>query len=126
VKVLFANQLPSRLARGLNEFVSPEHEIVHFRQRFAPETNDSVWRQQLAGETGWAIIMGHVGGGRNEREAWKVAGHPVFFLKPGWLKLSFWDQVQRFGRCLPEIIRTAEHATPGSFFLVRTNGKIEA
>jgi hypothetical protein len=127
MKFFFDNNLPIRVAKGLNEFVAPEHEIVHFKQRFAPGTHDSVWMHQLARETGWAIIATPISGRTSfETEAWKAAGHPVFFLKPSWLKLSFWNQVQRFSKCLPDMIRAAEHAAPGSCFLMRTNGKIEA
>jgi hypothetical protein len=58
-------------------------------------------------------------------EAWKSAGHTLFFLKPGWINLPFWTQTWKFMKCFPDIVATAKRAKTGSEFFVATNGKIE-
>lgn len=116
-----------RLARGFNEFVKGEHEVVHLRERFAPNTKDIEWMQALAAESNWVILSGDVAIGRNPHEitAWKQAGHTIFFLKPGWTNIPFWQQVQKLAKCFPEIVELAQRAKPGDSFQVTVNGKIE-
>lgn len=122
------NNIAPKLARGFNEFVRDEHEVVHLRERFAANSPDVEWMRALAGENGWIIISGDVAIGRNlhEIEAWRSAGHTIFFLKAGWTNIEFWQQVQKLAKCFPEIIALAARASPGDSFLVSVKGKIEA
>jgi len=128
VKFFFDNNLASKIAKGLNVFVSPEHEVIHLKDRFPANADDTDWMQELGKEEGWIIVTADIRIGKNPHEirAWKQAGHTIFFLKPGWLKMSFWDQAQKFVKCFPDIIKTAERAKRGESFIVTTNGKIEA
>ena len=73
------------------------------------------------------IITADVRIRRNPHEvaAWKEAGHAVFFLKPGWTDLTFWEQANKFTKSFPHIISTAGRAKRGAGFLVSVNGKIE-
>ena len=57
-------------------------------------------------------------------KAWKEAGHTVFFLKPGWTDLTFWEQANKFTKCFPEIIEQAMESERGATFSVTVNGKI--
>jgi len=127
VKFFFDNNLAAKIAKGLNGFVSPDHQVVHLREQFAANTDDTVWMTQLAKQEGWIIITADVRIGKNphEVEAWKQAEHTIFFLKPGWLKMTFWDQAQKFVKCFPEIIKKAERAEHGASFVVSVNGKID-
>lgn len=127
MKFFFDNNLAAKIARGLNAFVSPEHQVVHLKEKFEANTDDSEWMTRLAKDEGWIIITADIRIGKNphEIEAWKQAGHTIFFLKPGWLKMPFWDQAQKFVKCFPEIIKHAEKAKRGSSFVVTVNGKIE-
>ena len=86
------------------------------------------WMRQLAAESGWVIISGDVAIGRNphEVEAWKAAGHTIFFLKAGWTNIGFWQQVQKLARCFPDILNHARRAKPGDAFVVTVAGKIIA
>jgi hypothetical protein len=120
------NNLTTKLARGFHQFVLGEHEVVHLRDRFSRDTPDVEWMRQLADETGWVILSGDVAIGRNpyEIEAWKAAGHTIFFLKAGWTNIEFWQQVQKLARCFPDIIDRARRSKPGNSFLVTMNGKI--
>lgn len=116
-----------RLARGFNEFVKGEHEFVHLRDRFEPDTPDVKWMNELAAEPGWVILSADTQIGRNphEIEAWKQAGHVIFFLKAGWTHIPFWLQVEKLARCFPEIERLAHRAKPGDSFQVPVKGQIE-
>ena len=127
MKFFFDNNLPAKVAKGLNEFVAPDHQVTHLRQKFPGIKSDADWLQELSKEGEWIIITADVNIGKNphEVEAWKQAGHTIFFLKPGWLRFSFWDQAHKFVKCFPEIIRLAERAERGASFLVGVNGKIE-
>jgi hypothetical protein len=127
VNFFFDNNLAPKLARGLSMLVEPEHKIVHLTERFPPNAEDERWMKTLAGEESWVIITADVRIRRNPHEvkAWKEAGHTVFFLKPGWTDLTFWDQANKFTKYLPEIIETAGRARRGAEFLVSVNGKIE-
>jgi hypothetical protein len=127
MKFFFDNSIAARVARGLNGFVSPDHKVVHLKDQFAANTDDSVWMTQMAQHEEWIIVTANVRIGKNphEIEAWKVAGHTIFFLKPGWLKMRSWDQAQKFVKAFPRIIETAERAKRGSIFTVGVNGTIE-
>lgn len=116
-----------KLARGFNQFVKGEHEFVHLRDRFAMNTPDAEWMQAIAGEANWVILSGDIAISRNphEIEAWKKAGHVIFFLKPGWTNIPFWQQVQKLAERFEKIEALARRATPGDCFLVPIRGEIE-
>ncbi len=126
MKFFFDNNLAVKMARGVNGFVSPDHQVMHWKDKFAADSDDSVWTAQLAQGEAWIIITADARAGQNphEIEAWKQTGHTVFFLKSGWLKLAFWEQAQKLVECFPEIIRQAERAERGSAFMVATSGRI--
>jgi hypothetical protein len=127
VKFFFDNNLAAKIARGLNGFVAPDHEVIHLREKFQADAGDIDWMRQLAKEEGWIIVTADVRIGKNpqEIEAWKQAGHTIFFLKPGWTDMRFWDQALKFTKCFPSIIEKAQFAERGSSFIVSVNGKIE-
>lgn len=127
MKFFLDNNLAAKIARGLNGFVAPEHQVVHLTEEFPANTEDAVWMERLAKSKDLIIITADVSIGKIEHEirAWKQAGHTIFFLKPGWLNLTFWEQAQKFVKCFPQIIETAKRASRGSSFIVSANGKIE-
>lgn len=120
------NNLAPKLARGFHQFVLGEHEVVHLRDRFSQDTPDVEWMRALAAESPWIILSRDVAIGHNPHkvEAWKAAGHTIFFLKTGWTNIEFWPQVQKLARCFPEIIQFARRANPGDSFIITVNGKI--
>lgn len=123
----FDNNLAPKLAHGLNQMVEPEHHVSHLRDKFPPNVEDTIWMHELAREAEWVIITADVRISRNPHEiqAWKQAGHTVFFLKPGWTDLLFWKQANKFTKCFPRLIEEAERAERGTAFMVSVNGKIE-
>jgi hypothetical protein len=126
VNFFFDNNLSPKIAKGLGGFLSPDHKVTHLKDRFPPTTDDIDWMAQLANETDLIIVTADVRIGKNpqEVEAWRQAGHTIFFLKPGWTDMTFWDQAQKFTKCFPSIIEKARHAPKGSSFVVAVNGKI--
>ena len=127
MKFFFDNHLAPKLAHGLNQMVEPEHRVVHLKDDFPGNTEDVAWMQALAKEGDLVIVTADVRISRNPHEvlAWKQAGHTTFFLKPGWVNLPCWDQANKFTKCFPDLIKTAERAGRGSAFHVTVNGKIE-
>jgi hypothetical protein len=83
--------------------------------------------KELAAEPGWIILSADVRIGKNphEIEAWKQAGHVIFFLKAGWTHITFWQQVEKLAKCFSEIEYHAKRAKPGDSFQITVNGKIE-
>ena len=127
MKFFFDNNLAAKLAHGINEMVEPDHQVFHLRDKFAPNVEDVVWMKELAADADWTIITADVRISRNPHEvrAWKEAGHTIFFLKPGWTDLTFWEQANKFTRCFPQVIREAQRAEQGAAFVITVNGKIE-
>jgi hypothetical protein len=123
----FDNNLAPKLAHGLSQMVEPEHHVVHLKDRFPGNVEDEVWMRSLAKEAELVIVTADLRISRNPHEvqAWKEAGHTIFFLNPGWTDLTFWEQANKFTKCFPEIIKQAEHTERGAAFIITVNGKIE-
>ena len=123
----FDNNLAPKLAHGLNQMAQPEHQVIHLKDKFEADTEDVVWMKALAKEPNVVIVTADVRIRRNPHEvkAWLEAGHTIFFLKPGWVNLPFWDQANKFTKCFPDLIKTAQRAERGSAFVVQVNGKVE-
>jgi hypothetical protein len=94
VRFFFDNNLSPKLARCLHALVEPQHQVVHLKEKFASNTVDEVWMRSLASQPDWVIISGDLQIRKNPHEirAWQEAGHTTFFLKKGWIALTFWDQ----------------------------------
>jgi hypothetical protein len=127
VRFFFDNNLSPKLARSLNALVAPEHQVVHLKELFAANTLDEVWMRALASEVDWVIISGDLQIRKNPHEirAWQEAGHTTFFLKKGWIGLTFWDQAWKFAKVFPEVIESSARARQGSAFFITPNSKIE-
>jgi len=128
VKFFFDNNLAVKIAHGLDQMVRPEHRVVHLRDEFLPNVEDAVWMKALAKDEDLVIVTADVAINRNPHEirAWKEAGHTLFFLKPGWTDLTFWEQANKFTRCFPEIIKQAMRSERSAAFTVKVNGRIES
>ena len=126
MKFFFDNNLAVKIAHGLDQMVRPEHRVVHLRDEFLPNVEDAVWMKALAKEEDLVIVTADVAINRNPHEirAWKEAGHTLFFLKPGWTDLTFWEQANKFTRCFPEIIKQAMRSERSAAFTVKVNGRI--
>ena len=127
MKFFFDNNLPPKLAQSLNLLVQPDHQVVHLKEKFPANAPDEVWIKALAAEKQWVIISGDLRIRKNPHvmQAWKSAGHTIFFLKSGWINLPLWTQTWKFVKCFPEILATATKARNGREFFVTTSGRIE-
>jgi len=108
VNFFFDNNLSAKIAKGLNGFVAPDHQVVHLKEQFAANTDDAVWMTQLAQQEDWIVVTADVRIGKNPHEiaAWKEAGHTIFFLKPGWTDMIFWEQAQKFTKVFRKSSKT--------------------
>lgn len=128
VRFFLDNNLAPKLARALNNLLNPDHSAHHLKERFEPNTKDEVWSSKLGQELDWVILSGDTAISRNPHEfqAWKEAGHRIFFLKPGWTNLSLWESASKLFHRFPEILKLAQKADLGDVFLVPVKGaKIE-
>ncbi|MCB1127833.1 MAG: hypothetical protein KDM81_15170 [Verrucomicrobiae bacterium] len=121
------NNLSPRVARALHCLTEPTHSVHHLKDRFRGDTPDVEWMKALAAESGWVVLSADTAISRNphEVEAWKRAGHPIFFLKNAWVHQLFWEQAARLCHLFPTIIKHASKARKGDGFLVPFKGQIE-
>ena len=77
------NNLSPRVARALHCLVEPRHSVAHLKDRFAADITDVEWMSALVDKPEWIILSADIAISRNphEVEAWKRAGHPIFFFK---------------------------------------------
>ena len=117
----------SSLLDKLTELKGTGYSCDYLRNRFPASKADVEWRQELAAAPGWVIISADVriGENRHEIEAWKQAGHTLFFLKSGWTNIGCWAQVQKLAKCFAEIAELAQRAKPGDSCQTTVKGKIE-
>lgn len=101
---------------------------VPLRDKFPPDTPDTVWLHALAKESDWIIISGderikHVPA---ERKAWLDSRHIIFFLAKGWTNIPPFEQLSKLAKVFPDIIKSAERARRPAGFIIRVNAlKIE-
>lgn len=112
MKVLFDNNLPPSLARGLAEFSKAESgvdEVVHLRDKFTGNTPDELWMSQLLAEGGWVVIScDQFRKSKAERELLRLRGLTVFVLDPQWATQPYWNLVARFVLWWPKILNVAK------------------
>jgi PIN like domain len=124
LRFIFDNQLSPHLANGIHALSQLDgHQVVHLRDKFAPDSDDVVWLEALAREGAWVIICGDMNilRARAERLVWESAGLIGFFLKKGWMNQGPWEQMWRLVKWWPMIVAQAERAEPGSAFGVGVN-----
>ena len=124
MKFLLDNNLSPHLARGLAGLSGVDsariESVVHLREKFAPNTRDAEWIQQLAREGRWIVIScDHFSKNDEEREALRVAGLIVFVLDRQWSSKNYWDQAHQLVRWWPAIVNQADQLIGGAAFRVR-------
>jgi hypothetical protein len=55
----------------------------------------------------------------------KLAGRPIFFLKPAWTLIPLWESASKLFHRFPAIIKQAQNAAHGDGFLVPVSGVIK-
>jgi hypothetical protein len=79
------------------------------RSRFAANTPDIDWIQELASERDWTIISGDAFRKRNgvERKILRRSGLSVFVLQSSWANYPYWDKTANLIRWWPRIVDQA-------------------
>jgi len=97
VKVLIDNNISPRIARALNELLSPDHEVVALRTKFAADTSDKDWISALSTEGRWVVISGDRRITRNNAEysTFRSSNLIGFFLARGLYKAKVIKQMER-------------------------------
>ncbi len=110
MKFLFDNNLPPSLARGigaLSAYESQDHLVMPLRDRFAPNTPDTVWLAELAREGSWCVVsIDRFRKTSAEREILRRQGLAVFVLDPQWTK-PYWVQASQLVHWWPKILDVA-------------------
>lgn len=124
------NNLPPALAKALNALSYPDsHTVIHLKDKFPSDTDDTVWITDLSKEGNWIIITHDNLNKGLEREALRRAGLLVFFLDKSWKDHRFWDKAYQLVRWWPRIIEQASGMQGGAAFKVLWNfngkGKFE-
>ena len=129
MKLFLDNNLSPRLAKALSA-LEGEHgnEVIHLRDKYAPNAPDTQWMTELAKEGAWIVITSdyRISKSPHELRAWKEAGLVVFFLRKSWRSLKFWDQAWQLTKQWPSICQEASHASPGQGYIVPLKGTIFA
>jgi hypothetical protein len=101
------NCLPPKWATALDAlFSSDGYHFVALRDKFKPDTEDTVWLPMLAAETTeWVVITSDEKIAKRPQEivVWQRSGLPTFFLK-GWEKHDFHKMHAAIVRRVPEFV----------------------
>lgn len=123
---LFDENVPARFARALDALegvggVRVKHLADDLKYHGVPDVD---WLVRLPKEERWAILTYdfHIQRRAAERQAWKMAGHVMFFLAPQWMKASFDDYAWMLVRKWPSIRATGLNASEGQGFRVLFGG----
>lgn len=116
MKVIFDNNLSPHMAHAMRELSSVEpdvSEVIHLRDRFAPNTPDIEWITSLDGP--WIIVSIDRFTKNNdaERAALRRAGHTVFVLDRQWSEKKFWLKAAQLVIWWPLILGQARIAEGG-------------
>ncbi len=121
MKFFFDNNISDRIAPAIACLADGDRDqVVHLKEKFPPDTADTIWIPALANEKGWIILSGdcRIRTRPGEREAFGKAGLTTFFFAKGWMNTRFWDQAALLVRWWPKIREQAGLAVAGSFFEV--------
>lgn len=121
MKFLFDHNQEPKLARAINELLKSDgHSAVPLRDKFLHSTPDIDWMHELAKDGGWSVISGdtRIAKNKHERAAWLESNLSIFFLKPGWQKMPFWEKSSRLIWWMPHIIDQADRIEGSAGFWV--------
>jgi PIN like domain len=97
-----------------------KEEILHLRERFAPDTPDLEWMRVLGKEGGWVIVSGDTRITRNpiEQAAWHESGLTAFFFVEAFPNMSGWKQAATLVTWWPTLTKQARATPKGYGFTV--------
>jgi hypothetical protein len=107
------HNLPPQWAKALkelskNQFDQKVGQIIALRERFAINTPDIQWLQELGQEGDWAVISSDFfRKSKSERELIRQHGLSVFVLVKSWHDHSFWPRSAQLLHWWPKIVDQA-------------------
>jgi hypothetical protein len=122
VKFFFDNNLSPHLAHAIRELCKTESarvsEVVHLRDKFAPNAKDHDWITELSNDS-W-IVISQDGLRKNdvERDALRKSGLIVFVLHSQWAHQKFWAVSHNLVKWWPAITEQSEKIKGGAAFRV--------
>ncbi|WP_125995719.1 hypothetical protein [Sphingomonas sp. S-NIH.Pt15_0812] len=120
MKLLVDNMLPPRMARGLGELFSDQHEVVHIRDKFQTGSlPDAEWIERLGREGGWCVLSGdrRIATKKPSRELFNRSNLVGFFPLPAVLGLPLHSMTARILMLWPSMNDTARVMDRGCFDL---------
>lgn len=105
MKLLFDNNISPKVARAINELISPHNLAVPLRDKFPEDTKDIDWIAGLGEEGGWSVVSGDLRITKNkaERAAWLQTDLVGFFMESAMARLPPLEQTARILLRLPTI-----------------------
>ena len=103
-KIYIDENMPSQLARGLNELQKPQNlkdgleiEVLSIKEQFGQGALDEDWIPKLGAENGIVITQDfNIQNTKHQRELYQKAGVGIFFLKtPSKNGFQYWDFVKK-------------------------------
>jgi hypothetical protein len=120
VKFCFDNNLPPQLAHAISSLSKAESRgvvVIHLKDRFPQDAEDTDWIPALGREGGWVVIsQDGFKKSKAERELMRSGGVSVYVLDPQWAQKSFWVKAERLVHWWPLIL---QHTQLTSHFAVR-------
>ncbi|ALF89509.1 MULTISPECIES: hypothetical protein [Ralstonia solanacearum species complex] len=122
MKFFFDNNLSLHLAHAIRELCQVEEhvrEVIHLRDKFAPNAKDHDWISALAVEGEWVVIS-QDGLRKNdlEREALRKSGLIVFVLQRQWSEHRHWDKAHNLVRWWPSVMEQSRKIKGGAAFRI--------
>lgn len=126
MRIFLDNQLSPKIARAIDELVSPVDHAEHLRLRFAPNTADEVWLRALAAEGQWIVICGDWAMSKKERirHIYRNSELTVFFLPDGWLEKPECRKAGDLIWCLDAMFECVDDSEPGTAFCLTARRRI--
>ena len=125
----FFDNLSPHIARAMHCLNQPGGiDVVHLREKFAPNTGDIEWIETLAAEGDWIVLTSDYDIARRGaiRIAWKKAGLVGFVLRSAWQSFAPLEQAWRLIKAWPAVVEQSRRAAPGSTYeLGIQGGKIQ-
>jgi hypothetical protein len=115
----FDNNFPKRLAAALAE-LCPEHNLEHLLKRFAPNTADETWINQLATEGNWIVVSGDYDLIAVPHVVKVIRANTLVgvVLKKGFTNLEIYECASKIIKVWPRIVECARYSKPGEIWTV--------
>jgi hypothetical protein len=119
MRFFFDRNMSSRLARMIDVYET-EHQVRHHDDdnRFNPTTRDTQWIKVLgADDPPWVVISGdgHIFRNKVEVAALNEAKLTFFCMSKVWTHMKIYEYAWKFLKLWPQIIESAQVASPRIF-----------